>query len=499
MVAALTILAQNIWTIARTHATAHATGSKVTLVQPAGSQTTSIVDPNGLGPADTTMIVASSAGFPATPFSVQVDSEQIVVQQVSVINPRTRLLLQNNLTYCYDRTTTTVNANVGLATHGQTVIDVLGSGNAGAPNQSFTLKHSPLTFIQATTPTGRQSTLQVRANGTLWNGLPSLFGQGPTSQAYATLVQSDASTDVLFGDGVEGALLPSGTNNIQATYRYGLGSAGNVAGGALSTLLDRPLGTSAVTNPQPATGGQDADAADDVRGKAPQSVLTLGRAVSITDYQNFASTFAGIAKAYALWIPGGPGRGVFVTVAGVDGVGLQSGNPTLGKLVSSLQSFGNSLVPVTAQTFMETLFGLTANIAYDPTFDAPTVQNDVLQALYQAYSFAPRSFGDGVSADQVGMVIQSVAGVVAVNVLSLSVVASSTAGDLAGVPGGFTLANYSNWLAHQVPQDQIQRPSVGSTRICPYLPVASVQALPLPAEILVLDPDPSSVILGVMP
>ena len=422
-----------------------------------------------------------------------------VTTQATVIKPRTRLLLQKNLVYCYDRTTTTVNANVGLATHGQTVTEILGSGSASTPNQSFTLQHSPLTFVQAATPTGRQSTLQVRANGTLWNGVPSLFGQGPTSQAYAKLVQSDASTDVLFGDGVEGALLPTGTNNIQATYRYGLGSAGNVAGGALSTLLDRPLGVSGVTNPQPASGGQDADSVDDVRAKAPQSVLTLGRAVSITDYQNFASTFAGIAKAYALWIPGGPGRGVFVTVAGVDGVGLQSGNPTLANLESALQSYGNSLIPVIPQTFMETLFGLSANIAYAPTYDAPTVQNSVLQALYQNFSFAQRSFGDGVSADEVAVVIQSVAGVIAVNVVKLWVVASSTAGDLAGVPGGFTLANFSNWLALQVPRDQIQRPAVGPTRICPYLPVASVQALPLPAEILVLDPDPSSVILGVMP
>jgi hypothetical protein len=36
------------------------------------------------------------------------------------------------------------------------------------------------------------------------------------------------------------------------------------------------------------------------------------------------------------------------------------------------------------------------------------------------------------------------------------------------------------------------------TRICPYLPVASLTALPLPAEILVIDPDPKAVVLGVM-
>jgi hypothetical protein len=43
------------------------------------------------------------------------------------------------------------------------------------------------------------------------------------------------------------------------------------------------------------------------------------------------------------------------------------------------------------------------------------------------------------------------------------------------------------------------RPASGSPmRICAYLPVATPDALPLPAEILVLDPDPKKVVLGVL-
>ena len=125
--------------------------------------------------------------------------------------------------------------------------------------------------------------------------------------------------------------LPTGVNNIVANYRIGSGSAGNVAANAISTLLDRPLGVNAVSNPQAATGGHDAQTNDGIRANAPQNVLTLGRAVSITDYQNFAATFAGIAKASAIWIPGGPARGVFLTVAGVNGAALPPGNPTLHK------------------------------------------------------------------------------------------------------------------------------------------------------------------------
>ena len=121
--------------------------------------------------------------------------------------------------------------------------------------------------------------------------------------------------------------------------------------------MDRPLGVSGVTNPEAAAGGQDPDSIDDIRSSAPQTVLTLGRAVSITDYQSYASTFAGIVKAYAIWIPYGPGRGVFLTVAGADGVALEPGDPTLGQpgnLASELRQSAHC--PISAVSFLETLF-----------------------------------------------------------------------------------------------------------------------------------------------
>ena len=426
-------------------------------------------------------------------------SEYALVTSVSSVTTpysHTRILLRSNLVNCYDRNTTTVNANVGLATHGQSVTEILGGGSAFTANQSFTLKQSPLTFIQAPTPTGRQSTLQVQANGMTWAEVPSLYHQPSSAQVFATLNQPDGTATVQFGDGVEGATLPTGQNNIHANYRIGSGSQGNVGPGTLTTLMDRPLGVSGVTNPTAATGGQDPASIDDLRSSAPQTVLTLGRAVSITDYQSYASTFAGIAKAHAIWIPNGPGRGVFLTVAGVNGSALPPGNPTLTNLVTSLHNFGNPLIPITARSFLETLFGLSADLQYDPRYDPPTVKAAVLQALTQAYSFAARTFGQGVSVDEIAAVIQAVPGVAAVNVTGIHIVATSAGGDLAGQSGGFSVSNLNNWLAQQV---TLPRPfSDSPTRICAYLPVAGTLSVPLPAEILVLDPDPKSVVLGVM-
>ncbi len=435
-------------------------------------------------------LAPSAASDPVVQEYAPVSSVQIATDPFA----RTRICLKSNLQNCYDRSRTTVNVNVGLATAGKTTTEILGNGSAAMRNQSFTLKQTPLTFVGAPTPTGRQSTLQVSANGVAWTEVPSLYNQGPTQQVFATLNQPGGVAQVLFGDGVEGSPLPTGQNNVQATYRVGLGAAGNVAAGSITTLVDRPLGVSGVNNPQAATGGQDAQSVDEIRANAPLSVLTLGRAVSIEDYQNFAATFAGIAKAHAIWIPSGPGRGVFLTVAASGGVALPPGNPTLAYLVTALKAYGNPLIPITAQSFLETLFRVEADVRYDPAYDPIAVKAAVIAALAQRYSFAARSFGQGVSSDEIEAFIQAVPGVVAVNVTGLNLGLTSAGGDLTS--GSYSVAAYVAWQSQAV---NLPRPSSGSSwRICPYLPVPTPTGLPYPAEIFVLDPCPKGVILGDM-
>jgi hypothetical protein len=408
--------------------------------------------------------------------------------------PHTRLHLASEMLNCYDRTATAVNANVALATQGMSVSEILGSGSAASVNQRFSLKQTPLTFVQSPTPTGRLTSLEVTANQVKWKETPTLYQQSRTARAFTTLNQIGGNTDILFGDGGEGSTLPTGLNNILANYRIGSGLAGNVAAGSITTLMDRPLGVSGVNNPQTATGGQDAQSVDDVRANAPLSVLTLGRAVSITDYENFARSFAGIAKAYAIWIPSGPGRGVFITVAAAGGSALPPGNPTLDNLVTALHAYGNPLIPIHVLSYVETLFSFSADVKYSPDYDAPTVRQTVLDTLRQRYSFDARTFGQGVSADEIAAFIQGVPGVVAVNVTKLALGPTSKAGDLGA--GHWSTFAYNQWLSQQVTLDRVG--STSPTRICAYLPIASPDALPLPAEILVLDPDPKTIVLGAL-
>jgi hypothetical protein len=232
----------------------------------------------------------------------------------------TTLTLVSPLANCYDRSTVSVNANVAPATHGQTVAEFGGSGEASVGGQSFALKQSPLTYVQdPSSPTGASSTLIAQIDGLAWSETPTLYSAGPMDPVYSLSQDASNVTTAQFGDGVKGARLSSGQNNVRFQYHVGLGVAGNLRAGQISSLLTRPAGVTSVVNPAKSTGGQDPESIDDTRSNAPMRVRTLGRAVSISDYADYAATFAGVSKASAIWIPAGPARGVHVTIAGPNG------------------------------------------------------------------------------------------------------------------------------------------------------------------------------------
>jgi hypothetical protein len=374
---------------------------------------------------------------------------------------RTTFALAAPMANCYDRETALVNANVAPATHGETVSEILGSGDARIANATFALKQSPLTFVSSATPSGRQSTLALRANDLLWQEAPSLYAHGPTERVYETETDDDGVTTVRFGDGVEGARPPSGDHNIRVTYRKGLGLAGNVAAGKLTNLLSRPLGVTGATNPAAATGGEDRESQDKAREDAPLTVLTLDRAVSVRDYRDFARAFAGIAKAHALWIPSGPARGVFLTLAGEAGAEVPETSDTFRNLQDSLHSYGDPLMPLRLASYRDARFRIRITVKVAEDADSKVVLPAVESALRMAFGFEARSFGQGVSVDEVAAVAQLVAGVEAVNVAELH---RSDAPSPAFVP-----------------------------RLFAALPVASLTELPLAAELLTLDEAPLAV------
>jgi len=145
------------------------------------------------------------------------------------------------------------------------------------------LSQSPLTYVSAATPSGASSTLAVQVNELEWNEVDDLAGATPNERCYVTSEDDAQKTKVTFGNGAHGARLPTGTANVKATYRYGMGSSGNVDPGQISQLATHPLGAQGVVNPLPASGGADPDRIDQARANAPIAVMALDRLVSVQD------------------------------------------------------------------------------------------------------------------------------------------------------------------------------------------------------------------------
>ena len=76
--------------------------------------------------------------------------------------------------------------------------------------------------------------------------------------------------------------------------------------GALTTLLGRPARRRRGHRTRAGGRRRGPRAARRARRNAPLTVLTLDRAVSLRDYEDFARGFAGIAKAHATWFGAGP-------------------------------------------------------------------------------------------------------------------------------------------------------------------------------------------------
>jgi hypothetical protein len=337
------------------------------------------------------------------------------VVKVSAIKGAT-ITVTPPLAKSYARASFSLNANVAAATHGETVEELLGGGDASEKFQNFKLRQPPLTHISAANASGAASTLEVRVNDLLWHEKPALYGAASKDHVYVARLDADGNTTVQFGDGATGARLPSGQNNVRAKYRKGIGLEGLVKAGQLSMLLTRPLGVKGVVNPLDASSAQDPEQLDDARGNAPLKVLTLERVVSLTDYENFARAFGGIAKALASWTWDGRSRGVLVTVAGPSGAAVTSGSATYDNLLAALRAAGDPFVELRVKTFRPAYFHFAGNVKVAAEFETDKVLSAVEEALRAQFAFGARAFGQPVMLSEVIAAIQAVPGVIAVDV-----------------------------------------------------------------------------------
>lgn len=191
-----------------------------------------------------------------------------------------------------------IRTNTTAVEQAETIRDEVLGGSDGSRNQRFRLANRPVLNGSL------QLYIQVSDEGAeLWNEVPDLFGSKPTSNDY---VLNRATGEVFTGDGVNGNIPGAyvgdpGGNVVARVYRFGGGLRGNVPAGAISTLVTPVPGLGdGVTNLLAANSGRDEESLDAAKRRAPHSLRSRDRAVTVADFEYLAEQSGSVKRAKAL-------------------------------------------------------------------------------------------------------------------------------------------------------------------------------------------------------
>jgi hypothetical protein len=326
-----------------------------------------------------------------------------------------------------------VYGNLADATQGKTQAEAaIGTGDSRQTFQTFKVPKAPLTYLisQGNTPPETPE-LQVFVNQRLWKLVPTFFDHLYDEEIY--IVREDAAGDtwVQFGDGKTGARLPSGVKNVTAKYRTGTGVFGplkpdkKVQGGARLSGLDK------IQMPGVSAGGSAPEDGDNAREAAPPKFQSLGRLVSLADFESEALAISGVTRATSSWQIENNVPAVYITVL------MESGREAEISAVEEVIAGynlcrGPHRFPVIVREGRLLYVSVNVTYAIDPTFREDVVTAAIQQALGATnlppaidtqttnagtdrralFTLRRRRFGEVEYAKRIAATVQNVAGVV---------------------------------------------------------------------------------------
>jgi hypothetical protein len=280
--------------------------------------------------------------------------------------------------------------------------------STGAADQVYTLPKSPLLDGTLTV------LIQLPAGAVVWEAVADLLTAAATDTVYSTSLTDTGATQVIFGDGVNGAIPPSGCT-ISAAYRVGGGAYGNVAANAIVDIAATVTGVS-VASSLAASGGADAESLASIRANAPRAWKTQQRAITLQDYADAALAIPAVDKASST--AGAMGAvTVYILAAAAQ-------TPTA-TLVSQVQkaltpiAAAGSTVTVQAGTTIPVNIGSATSpvtLVVQPTYDRATVLTAVTQALQSMLAPDNVDLGMTIPLSSVYAAIDAVPGVSLVNI-----------------------------------------------------------------------------------
>lgn len=323
--------------------------------------------------------------------------------------------------------------------------------------------HKPLPSSIGTSTGGANQEFQILESGIIdaslivyvgqgvafapWQYVDNLVEYGPNDLVFTANQNTDGTLNVLFGDGINGAIPPA-SQAISATYKISVGRYGNVISGAVSEVSFIPgnidpeaISFFTVNNATAATSGADADSQTQIRSKIKGAIISRNRAVTLNDYKYLSSLVPLVGKTnaasavYSL-------VNVYLQVQndGSATPGIISGSvtPSWTSLKRDVELYMDDKIPV----------GVTLNVLppqYMPlrvevtvlikdTYKRSTARLDVYKALLAGdtglFSYEKNIFGRNIPLSSVISVLSPLTGVTSVSVTKLNVDGGASAQDI---------------------------------------------------------------------
>jgi hypothetical protein len=306
---------------------------------------------------------------------------------------------------------------------------VLGNGDSRQMWQTFPLPKSPLTyFLSAAGIPPQTPELEIWVNDRLWTRVDAFYGHRPTEQIYIVREDAEGRSFVQFGDGETGARLPSGMKNVVAVYRTGVGAHGAMEPDTPPTSSERPPGFDKVTLAGIVSGGAAPEDGEQARTAAPGKVQSLGRLVSIRDYETETLGVPGVVTAAAAWDLYAGVPAVILRVL------LEAGreaefNDVRATLAHAQRCHGPDRFPLIVEQALLRYAFVDVSYARDPSYRQQQVEIDLRAALGLAgdadhertglFGLHARRLGDREYASRIEGRLQNVAGVLWCSVTAL--------------------------------------------------------------------------------
>jgi hypothetical protein len=150
--------------------------------------------------------------------------------------------------------------------------------------------------------------------------------------------------------------------------------------------------------------------------RVPLATRALDRLVSVGDYTDFATLYAGIGKALAVRLPDGRREVVHLTLAGAADAPIDRQSALWRNLMASLTNFGDPSIVVVMEPREAAFLFLSAKVMVHSDHLWENVEPPLRESLLEAFGFEASDLGQPLRLSEVVAVMQAVAGVVYVDV-----------------------------------------------------------------------------------